>query len=192
MRDVADGRIGGVTSMDISQYITLRAEVARLGYVREIEWAQSVQPVSDPVMFWCEFAWVVLNSGMRAQVAAGIWARVRPTVQNGGRAGDVFGHKGKSAAIDHVWANREALLAEYLLAEDKIACLRGLPWIGAITCWHLAKNYGHDCAKPDRHLIRIAGAEGVDALCARLSAESGDRIATVDTVIWRAANLRLV
>ena len=60
-----------------------------------------------------------------------------------------------------------------------------------ITCWHLAKNYGHDCAKPDRYLTRIAGAEGTHDLCARLAKETGDRIATVDLVIWRAANLGL-
>ena len=73
-----------------------------------------------------------------------------------------------------------------------MAWLQTLPFIVPITVYHLAKNYGFDCAKPDRHLVRIAGAEGTHELCARLARETGDRIATVDVVIWRAANLKLV
>lgn len=178
--------------MNLDQYLSLRAEIQRIGYGDDIEWAQSVPPVSDAEVFWSEFSWVVLNSGMKNQVATGIWAKVRPVVIAGGSAGEVFGHKGKAAAIDHVWANRDRLLAEYLSAADKIEWLKTLPWIGDITCRHLAKNFGHDCAKHDRHLVRIAGNEGVDALCGRLAMESGDRVATVDYVIWRAANLGMI
>lgn len=173
-------------------YLDIRRQVIGFGFGHEIEWAQTVKPVSDPLDFWGEFAWVVLNSGMKNQVARGIWQRVQPAVLSGQSASTVFRHKGKCAAIDHVYVNREKLLAEYQAAEDKLEWLRQLPWIGEITCWHLAKNYGVDCAKPDRHLVRIAGDEGTHELCARLSRESGDRIATVDLVIWRAANIGLI
>jgi hypothetical protein len=49
-------------------------------------------------------------------------------------------------------------------------------------------------AKPDRHLERIAERTGetVADLCARLAAVSGDRIATVDYVLWRAAESGLI
>lgn len=173
-------------------YLSIREAVISRGYAREVDWAQSIQPVSCSFEFWCEFAWVVLNSGMREQVARGIWRRVFPAVTNGASAGDVFGHKGKVGAIDEVFANRHRYLRDYLAAADKLEFLRSMPWIGGITCYHLAKNYGHDCAKPDRHLVRLAGEEGTHAMCARLARESGDRIATVDVVIWRAANLKLV
>jgi hypothetical protein len=178
--------------MNLHDYLHLRDQLVTLGYSDEIEWAQTVQPVINADIFWREFAWVVLNSGMKNQVAAGIWQRVRPTVENGGSAAEVFGHQGKAAAINAVYERRGERLAEYLAAADKLAYLRSLPWIGHITCYHLAKNFGHDVAKPDRHLVRIAGAEGVDALCQRLACASGDRVATVDVVIWRAANLRLI
>ena len=51
-----------------------------------------------------------------------------------------------------------------------------------------------DVAKPDRHLVRISEVSGetAEALCQRLSDASGDRVATVDLVIWRAANLGVV
>jgi hypothetical protein len=166
--------------------------VADAGYASEADWAQFLMPVADAQTFWAEFAWVVLNSGMKEQIARKIWTRVRPVVEAGGSAGAVFGHKGKASAIDHVWINRERLLSEYLAAPDKVEWCETLPWIGGITKWHLAKNYGHDCAKPDRHLVRIAGTEGPHALCARLAADTGDRIATVDVVIWRAANLGIL
>lgn len=178
--------------LTLEWYRSLRSQIMDLGYGHEIEWSQTVQPVSDPLMFWREFAWIVLNSGMKNQVAAGIWERVRPAVEGGGSASEVFRHQGKAAAIDSVYAKRTELLQQYLQAPDKMEFLRGMPWVGKITCWHLAKNYGHDCAKPDRHLVRIAGVEGPHRLCARLARESGDRIATVDLVIWRAANLGLV
>lgn len=178
--------------MSPAHYQALRADIISCGYGHEVEWAQSVQPVSDALTFWGEFSWVVLNSGMRNQVAQGIWKRVRPAVLAGQSAATVFGHKGKAAAIDHVYQNREVLLQQYLSAADKLAFIQDLPWIGPITCKHLAKNYGFDCAKADRHLVRVAGQEGVDTMCRRLADASGDRVATVDLVIWRAANLGLV
>lgn len=179
-------------SVDVIHYKSLRREITNRGYGHEIDWAQNVSEVSDPLFFWREYAWVVLNSGMKNQVAAGIWQRVRPVVEGGGSASLVFGHKGKAKAIDTVYATREQRLAEYLASVDKVEHLRTLPWIGRVTCWHLAKNVGLDVAKPDRHLVRIAGSEGVAELCQRLAAVTGDRVATVDLVIWRAANLGLV
>lgn len=179
-------------AIDYETYAALRRDLVELGYGHEIEWAQNVQPVSDPLCFWQEYAWVVLNSGMKNQVAAGIWRKVRPVVEGGGTAASVFRHQGKAGAIDRVFQGREDYLQQYLLAEDKIAFIRGMPWIGPITCWHLAKNYGVDTSKPDRHLVRIAGDEGVQGMCTRLARDSGDRIATVDLVLWRACNLGLV
>lgn len=175
--------------LDETTYRTLRAHLVDGGYAGDIEWSQGVQPVCDPLSFWREYAFVVLNSGMKNTVAMGIWRKVQPVVESGGSASQVFGHVGKAAGIDSVYRDRVRLLGEYAAADDKLDYLRGLPWIGQITCYHLAKNFGLDCAKPDRHLVRVAGTEGTHALCARLAAATGDRIATVDYVIWRAASL---
>ncbi len=178
--------------IELDQYMMLRQKLIDLGYGHEIEWAQTVQMVSDALSFWREYAWVVINSGMKNQVARGIWEKVRPEVEGGGSASTVFGHKGKAEAIDRIYAGRETLLAQFLSSKDRMEFLWELPWIGETTRWHLAKNYGVDCAKPDRHLLRIAGREGVDHLCSRLAGSSGDRIATVDLVLWRASNLGLI
>lgn len=181
------------TVIGVRKYLALRRALITAGYSHEIDWSEGLKPVADSKTFFEEFAWVVLNSGMRNQVARTIWERVRPHVEAGGSAHDKFRHIGKCDAIDHVWKHRDKLFADYLSAADKVEFLRGLPWIGKITCWHLAKNYGHDCAKPDRHLVRLAGSiEAVAPLCLRLARATGDRIATVDLVIWRAANLGMV
>ena len=173
-------------------YNEIKQELINLGYEYEINWSESLEPVSNSKEFWSEYAWVVISSGLKNQVAREIWNKVFLARARNQGASTVFGHEGKSKAIDHVYENRDRLFAEYQIAENKIEWLQTLPWIGPITKYHLAKNYGFDCVKPDRHLVRIAGDEGPEALCRRLSEQSGDRIATVDVVIWRAANLGLV
>jgi hypothetical protein len=77
------------------------------------------------------------------------------------------------------------------LIDEQLAWLRKLPWIGKITAYHMAKNLGVDCCKPDRHLVRLAQVidSEPETLCHDLAAATGDRVATVDTVLWRAANL---
>src|SRR5690606_33268092 len=99
-----------------------------------------------------------------------------------------FGHPGKAAAMQEIWDRREELFRGFLEAEDRLAYLATLPWIGKVTKYHLAKNCGIDCAKPDVHLERLARLEGTDvhSMCARLARETGYRIATVDVVLWRA------
>lgn len=183
-----------ISAISTDRFKQLQEMIVQAGYGAEIDWAQNVLPVADALTFWSEYAWVVLNSGMKNQVAQGIWSRVRPAVLSGSSASTVFGHAGKAAGIDKLYAERDSLYAAYSQAGDKMGFIRSLPWIGPITCFHLAKNYGFDCAKPDRHLVRIAGAgaESVDDLCRRLAVATQQRVATVDLILWRAANLGLI
>ena len=60
--------------------------------------------------------------------------------------------------------------------------------LGSTTKFHLAKNLGVDCAKPDIWLKRVAAESGEDVqhLCAHLAQSTGDKRAIVDSVIWRA------
>lgn len=120
--------------------------------------------------------------------------KVWSAIDAGEPVSSVFGHAGKAAAIDDIWRRREELFAAFQVANNKVEFCAGLPWIGQITKWHLAKNYGVDCAKPDIHLSRLAQHYGTTPakLCAHLATASGDRIATVDLVIWRACNLEII
>lgn len=176
--------------LDASTYHSVRIRLADLGYGEDYTWAQNVRAPETAEDLAREYTWVVLNSGMKAQVARGIMDRVWPQLLAGKPLAPVFKHVGKANAIAHVYRNRHDYLASFRMEapSDPVAWCESLPWIGKITKYHLAKNLGVDCAKPDRWLARLADAEAttVDELCARLARETGDRIATVDVVLWRA------
>jgi hypothetical protein len=131
---------------------------------------------------------VICNSGMKNTVARGIFERCKTALILGAPVRLAFKHPGKVAAIERIWRDREILFNGFIEASDRLAYLETLPWIGGITKYHLAKNFGQDVAKPDVHLVRLADREGctVQAMCERLAGETGLRIATVDTVLWRA------
>lgn len=176
--------------LDADTYRRVRARLAWLGHGEDYTWAQSVGRPATAEDLACEFTWVVLNSGMRNTVARKIMDRVWPLVVSGRPLTDAFRHRGKVAAIEFVWSERHRLFRQLADTADAhvVEFCHGLPWIGDITKFHLAKNLGADVAKPDRWLVRLADAssETVDGLCARLAAETGDRVATVDVVLWRA------
>lgn len=175
--------------MTVAEYIDIKARLVSAGYAPEIDWATGVKPCDSADDFACEACWVVLNAGMKEQVARGIWERIRPALQSGQPIDGLFNHKLKVRAIKEIWGNRELMFAMYCGAMDKLAFLQDLPHVGPITKFHLARNLGMDVCKPDRHLVRIAAPETPAALCERLSVATGDRVGVVDCVIWRAANL---
>lgn len=154
----------------------------------DVEWSEAIAPPPNPEEFALETIFVICNSGMKNTVARRIFDRIIPCITSGGRAFEVFKHPGKAAAIDKIWMERERFYDEYMAAPDKVVYAQTIPWIGKITCYHLIKNFGADVAKPDVHLQRMAYREGCSAqsLCERLSAETGYRVATIDTILWRA------
>lgn len=125
---------------------------------------------------------------MKNTIARKVFDKVRDALFDGALSHTVFGHHGKCCAIDTIWALREDKFRAYLAADDKLAYLATLPWIGDITKYHLAKNFGVDCAKPDVHLQRLADHHGVtpQVLCDDLARQTGYRSATVDVLLWRA------
>ena len=180
--------------MNKERFMELRQKVIDAGYGEEITWQEALKPCDNVAEFFGQYMWVVLSAGMKNQIARLIETRIHNAWDNGQPTSSAFGHKGKVAAINHVLTNRERIFAEYQASSDKVEYLVTLPWIGDITKWHLAKNLGFDTAKPDRHLVRIA--EGLKTspleLCKQLADTTGYRIATVDLIIWRAANLGFV
>ena len=153
-----------------------------------IAWSESIQAPSSAEAFAREAIYVICNSGMKNTVAAPIAARCIAALEAWLSATTVYGHPGKSAAIDVIWQQRNALFERYTREYGKLEVLSELPWIGPVTVHHLAKNLGADTAKPDVHLERLARRDRTTThkLCGRLSRETGYRVATVDTVLWRA------
>lgn len=154
----------------------------------DIEWAEGIREPADADFFGSETIFVICNSGMKFEIARKIFIKVMAALKAGQSSSTAFGHAGKTAAIDKIWRDREQLLKDFLAAPDRMAFLAALPWIGGITKFHLAKNFGVDVAKPDVHLARLAQIHGTTAqgLCEDLARVTGYRVATIDTLIWRA------
>jgi hypothetical protein len=154
----------------------------------DIEWAQRCKPPQYADDFALEAIYVICNSGIKNTVALGIFKRCVGALTHGESVFAVFKHAGKAAAIEAIWHDRDALFLGYCASTDRLALLESLPWIGGITKYHLAKNFGMDVAKPDVHLQRLADREScsVQALCERLAGETGLSVNAVDTVLWRA------
>lgn len=180
--------------MNAHEFAGLVAGVMDAGYGEDIIWAETVGPPDDAYEFAREAIYVICNSGMRFTVARQIFDRVMEALEAGHSASTKFGHPGKAGAIDEIWANRFNLHAAYLAAADKVEWCGTLPWIGGITKYHLAKNFGADVAKADVHLQRLATHYRTTAqeLCERIAAATGYRVATVDVVLWRACAIGLI
>lgn len=154
----------------------------------DIYWSENISQPSNPEDFAVEAIWIICNSGMKATIARQIESRVLASIKTGRSIHEVFGHKGKASAMETIWNERQRFFDEFNDADDKLSYLETMPWIGKITKYHLAKNYGVDCAKPDVHLQRLADRENtsVHEMCATLADETGYRIATIDVILWRA------
>ena len=176
------------------KYLDLKQAIIDKGYEADIIWAENVQKCKLPEDFVLQFIFVVCNSGMKAQIAQGIYKKILQAICDKKDISEVFGHKGKVSAIKHVIKNQNEIFSDYINSNDKLSFCESLPWIGPITKYHLAKNLGENYIKPDRHLVRIASMykTGPLQLCQKLSDKIGDSLNTVDTVIWRAANLGLI
>ncbi len=172
----------------LKRFRRIEAVLRSHGYGEMIEWSESIRPPATTDEFASEAIYVICNSGMAVTVAAPIAKRCLDRLREGGSAADVFGHPGKRAAIDQIWREREALFEGYRSATSKLEYLESLPWIGPVTRHHLAKNLGADEAKPDVHMERLARRERTTTLklCRRLARQIGYRIATIDSVLWRA------
>jgi hypothetical protein len=181
--------------IDADLFASIVNELTIAGFAEDdIEWSENCGPPQHPDSFASEAIFVICNSGMKNTVARMIFDRIMPVVSAGGSATSGFGHKGKVAAIDTIWRDRCALFTAYLYAEDKVEFCCSLPWIGDITKYHLAKNFGVQVAKPDVHLQRLAEREGTtsQALCERLAEVSGYKVATVDLLLWRACAIGVI
>lgn len=172
----------------LKRFNALEAILRTGGYGPSIDHTETIEEPPDAEAFAAEAIYVICNSGFRNAIAGPIFARCMVALRQGRSAADEYGHEGKCAAIDFIWQERDALFAAYRADPDRLAYLKTLPWIGPVTAHHLLKNLGGDHAKPDVHLERLARRDRTTTykLCRKLSRQTGYRIATVDTVLWRA------
>lgn len=135
-----------------------------------------------PEFFYQEAQWCVLTSGFNSKIISNLFPKLSIIFQPltdfvGGKienvnsiditmdAMNIFGNKRKIKAIidiafilqDNIKKFGWKIYKEMELNSPEK--LTKLPFIGNITCFHLARNCGHlDVIKPDLHLTRLAQA----------------------------------
>jgi hypothetical protein len=184
----------------LAGYLAAYGCVVEAGFEKDIQWAKglaSVEPDDRYVM--CEGAWVIVNSGFRYNVARKLWPELTRVFwdfdphcigpEDMKRGLKVLRHERKIHAIIDLAAliHKDGVASILEDAKDPPKLTR-LPYIGPITCWHLAKVLGVDAVKPDVHLQRAATAAGYPsplALCEEIRTASGDRLTVIDSVLWR-------
>ena len=190
----------------IGHYLQAKDWIDRSPFVRELEWQNTVRLTNlTETEFLIQYAWVVLNSGFREAVVRRHfsyislcfcdWESASAVVKNSevciACASSVFRHTRKLKALVEVASaiELEGFKSFYeRIKVDAISELEKLPYIGAVTKFHLAKNLGLDVAKPDRHLLRVAsrfGYKDVQQMCREIFDFCGDKIAVADLVLWR-------
>ncbi len=182
--------------MTPEQYIDLKKFVIDNKYSGDIDFYENIKfNQHTESTFAQECIWVICNSGMKNQIALQIYHKVMTALGMEIPVLSVFKHEGKVKAIEYIWERKGFLYGKCWTHRNSpqqlLIELEKIPFIGPITKYHLAKNLGIDVCKPDRHLVRIAEKFKTtpEKLCQKLADATGDRIATVDYVIWRAANL---
>lgn len=165
--------------------------VVQAGYQHEINWCRDMTSFDECTSerFFAEYVWCVLNAGMKEQVARKIYNKFM-------EMGDwtTIGHAGKREAVKKGIEMHDSWFRILKATPDKIEYLESLPWIGKITKFHLARNIGIDCVKPDRHLVRLAKHYGFSSplrMCQEIQRfVPYERLGTIDVILWRDCNLR--
>lgn len=73
---------------------------------------------------------------------------------------------------------------------DAKKLLKTLPFIGEVTVYHIMRNIGIDCFKPDRHIVHIKeelGISGEQLFNTILSECEEEFIGVIDHILWRAS-----
>jgi hypothetical protein len=170
-------------------YNLIKIMIIDKGYGDEIKWINIIPNPIDKILFFKEYSWVVINSGMKNTVAEKIFKNFW---NNGSINFSAINHPNKNKSMKKVFERLDFYFLHFTNSKNKLMYLKSLPHIGDITKYHLARNLGLNYAKPDRHLVRISNLfehTDVQKFCKTLSILTGDQIGLVDLVLWRFATL---
>lgn len=175
-----------------------------LAYYRELKFEQVA-----PKEFWSEYIWCVYTSGFNARVVSkqffellraynswqtlaqhNRWLEVARINKNSAKYRAI--HKTAQLLYRYETTPQSDWWGKFkrdFLATPEL--MRQLPFVGGVTCYHLARNLGLDAVKPDLHLVRLAEHfEWPDPLtmCSYLSGLYDERLGVVDLILWYAAS----
>jgi len=181
--------------MNRIEYFNYKKNVIQNGYGFEIKMVNNMlkNPCNSSERFLREYIWVVVNAGMKFQIAEVIYYKILYAMKKRYKLENIYGHSQKVEAIKYVVNNKDIIFENYCANKNKIEFLDSLPFIGPATKYHFARNLGLDVCKPDRHLIRLAKFYDLTpfSLCEKVSKETSEKVGIIDVVLWRAGNLQL-
>jgi hypothetical protein len=141
-----------------------------------------------------QYIFVVLACYWKEQLAYRLFQRFMET-----RDLDLIHNAHKRAAISEALLHHQEWLhwiKHYVRVGSGYAeiYIDSLPMMGPVTRYHLARNIGIDCVKPDRHHLRLAQRFGYETplkMCQAIQSEIGgsEKLGTIDVVLWRWCNL---
>jgi hypothetical protein len=195
----------------VKAYLQVKRYLYRCNYFNEIEWQYrtSLSNVNEKI-FLEEYAWVVLNTGMKEKIVRKIfpniassffgWLSAEKIVKHHlecqNKALTYFNNKKKiEAIIDTAYLINEKTFTDFFenIIENGINGLKRLPYIGPATSYHLAKNIGFSVSKPDRHLSKLADKlnyESVKDMCDIICFYTDEPISVIDLVLWRYSTIK--
>ncbi len=184
---------------------------AREYYAEEMDQIASVKyEAVDTDHFFREYIWVVHATGFSAKAvgkfmpklveAYGLYdeladrtldeavKRVKPVCNNPQKIKAI--HKASQILRDGIKQSGWEKFKTDSLSSPEL--LQKLPYIGPVTCFHLARNIGLlGCVKPDLHLIRLADHWGFSdciSMCREMGKGTDLPLGIVDLVVWYAAS----
>jgi len=180
-------------------YNMAQLEVIQQGFADEIEWCRRRRledVTAKEFAFQYTFA-VLSSSGLRNQTVQKIESRFYEAYKNGENPFDVVKNQRQRAALVQGWAHYHEMFEKFKAQPnyyEMINYLETLPQIGPKEKYHLARNLGIDCVKPDRHMERLAetlGFKSPDEMCLEIQRQipGGERLGVIDVILWRYCNL---
>ena len=183
----------------IEFYHKARLFVIKEGFSDEIKWCRERYFKNiDKKEFAFEYTFAVLaSSGLREQVVRKNYNKFLDAAKEGKSPFATVNNQRQRNALIHVWSDLDKIfktLKLQVMDEEKIEYLDTLPQIGPKAKYHLARNLGIDCVKPDRHMERLAENFHYPtplAMCKDIQRQliEQERVGVIDVILWRYCNL---
>jgi hypothetical protein len=194
----------------IKNYFSQAREFVQRFYPDEIEYFSSIKfDDITPEFYFREYVWVVHATGFSAHAVGSFINRLTEAYGNWKQLA-VCDESTMLKRVCAVVNNPKKILSVYKMAKlmlDRVntsnwneykynylstpELLQKLPYIGKVTCFHLARNIGLlEYVKPDLHLVRLAkhwGFKNCDDMCKFVQPKDMP-LGIVDLIFWYAAS----
>ena len=104
--------------MQIAEYLRLKSTLVKRGYKKDITWCENIKPPNTDGQFLSEYIHVVINSGMKNDIANKIFRKVAVAIIEDKDISTVYGHAGKVKAIKSVMADNFRIWKRYMAAKE--------------------------------------------------------------------------